>query len=655
MRVSGGVEDWAMAWNSNWNPQDVSSTLSGSTFTSLTNGTTYEFRIRATTSTTSGDQGEPGEAMTASGTPGVVMLENGRVDLTASGFEVATCSGIFSDGPGDYQTQRSMSLTLAPETAGQRVMVTFNTLDLQEDLDFLYIYDGNAVTDLLAREYTGNNLPDPASTTSASPDGKLTFEFSSGEQTVGGGWEAAISCLGIRAPNVVMVPRDGKIILLWQPSEPLDAVTITGYEYQMRTRSPGDSMPEWMSEWMSEWTPTLRVDGSLFYSFANLINGTVYEFRMRAMVSGTVIPGEISTFSAAPGIVALINQRVDLIADGFEVTTCSGVFSDGEGDYRNHRSMVLILAPDDPDTKIRVTFTSFTLEEDADFLSFYHGGQVQPAFSENFTGETLPLPVTSTSPDGKLTFHFQSDSSTTREGWEGTISCPSPLGKPTSLTATPSTQTPNILLSWMSPDEEGENPITGYRIEISTNDGGAWSDLAVDTMSAITSYVHADPEAGVVFLYRVSAITGDEVGPTSENSPPATRGSGTEDILGPDFGEEMRSDQQYQVNVLITPLQLPEITEGEGSIRYTLSPELPDDMMFDVNTRIITGTPQGVSGPVGYTYTATDGLGNTDSLEFMIEISPGETFSSSSLLHKGSGEGLPHPCNGRDLPGLAGR
>ena len=75
---------------------------------------------------------------------------------------------------------------------------------------------------------------------------------------------------------------------------------------------------------------------------------------------------------------------------------------------------------------------------------------------------------------------------------------------PQNLTATAKGAT-QIDLSWSAPSLGGGSPITGYRIEVST-DRPAWTNLAANTGSTGTSYSHTGLTALSTRHYRVSAI-----------------------------------------------------------------------------------------------------------------------------------------------------
>ncbi len=78
---------------------------------------------------------------------------------------------------------------------------------------------------------------------------------------------------------------------------------------------------------------------------------------------------------------------------------------------------------------------------------------------------------------------------------------PSP---PTGLTA--SAQVLQINLSWNTPSDNGGTPITGYKIERSTNNGNTWSILVANTGSTGTAYSDTHVLPLTKYTYRVSAI-----------------------------------------------------------------------------------------------------------------------------------------------------
>ena len=82
-------------------------------------------------------------------------------------------------------------------------------------------------------------------------------------------------------------------------------------------------------------------------------------------------------------------------------------------------------------------------------------------------------------------------------------------------------------------------------------------------------------------------------------------------------------DQAYKVGMAIAALTLPAATGGNGTLSYSLSPEIPG-LSFDAMTRRLTGTPT-AAGTHAMTYTATDGDGDTDTLRFSIRVAADTT------------------------------
>ena len=93
----------------------------------------------------------------------------------------------------------------------------------------------------------------------------------------------------------------------------------------------------------------------------------------------------------------------------------------------------------------------------------------------------------------------------------------------------------------------------------------------------------------------------------------------------PTFGSATIADQTYTVGMGITVLQLPTADGGDGALIYTLAPDLPNGLTFDVPDRRITGTPEQPQDASTYTYTVSDSDSNerdsdSSNLSFTIQI-----------------------------------
>src|SRR6218665_695060 len=107
-----------------------------------------------------------------------------------------------------------------------------------------------------------------------------------------------------------------------------------------------------------------------------------------------------------------------------------GIFFDSggpTGNYSNGEYITTVMTPMNAGEKVRVTFTQFELEDQADRLYIYDGPDNNAPYigpdRYGFTGNISPGVVTSTHPSGKLTFVFYSDGINTRAGFNATVSC----------------------------------------------------------------------------------------------------------------------------------------------------------------------------------------------------------------------------------------
>lgn len=101
------------------------------------------------------------------------------------------------------------------------------------------------------------------------------------------------------------------------------------------------------------------------------------------------------------------------------------------GNYLNFESWTRTLTPSNPGLKLRVTFSSFNIEQNWDYLYIYNGpDDTYPDLTlGGLTGSALPNPFNSTASDGSLTFKFYSDEGTVASGWNATVTCTGTLGE----------------------------------------------------------------------------------------------------------------------------------------------------------------------------------------------------------------------------------
>src|SRR3989442_954960 len=86
---------------------------------------------------------------------------------------------------------------------------------------------------------------------------------------------------------------------------------------------------------------------------------------------------------------------------------------------------------------------------------------------------------------------------------------------PTGL-ATPFVSSSQISISWHAPLNDGGSPITGYKIERSTDNGTTWNIVVANTASTTAWYSNYHLLASTTYTYRVSAI--NAIGTSSPSS-----------------------------------------------------------------------------------------------------------------------------------------
>ena len=92
--------------------------------------------------------------------------------------------------------------------------------------------------------------------------------------------------------------------------------------------------------------------------------------------------------------------------------------------------------------------------------------------------------------------------------------------------------------------------------------------------------------------------------------------------LRPSFDNVSVPDQSYTEGTEITPFVLPEATGGDGPLTYALSPVLPEGLTLNDVTRRLSGTPTTPHAARQYTWTATDGDGDTARITFTVTVAP---------------------------------
>ena len=172
-------------------------------------------------------------------------------------------------------------------------------------------------------------------------------------------------------------------------------------------------------------------------------------------------------------------------------------------------------------------------------------------------------------------------------------------------------------------------------------DNSAWRiDVDSGTAPTINSYT----VAGSTATFTLSGVIDSEQTVTLSYNRPGS-GNVLTDSVGnaletftnqavindtpPTFGDQNQADLNLVQGIAMTPVTLPEASDGDGVLQYRITPSLPSGLRFDAATRQISGTP-GIVGTTQHRYIVSDSDNNTSaedqaSLNFAINVVIGPT------------------------------
>ena len=162
----------------------------------------------------------------------------------------------------------------------------------------------------------------------------------------------------------------------------------------------------------------------------------------------------------------------------------------------------------------------------------------------------------------------------------------------------------SAITAWIMPAAtDGNKPLT-YSLSPAPPAGLAF-DAATHSLSGTPT---ATQNAGD-FTYTVTDADGDKDELTFTITVDGT----------PTFGEQTVAAETYVRNVAIDDLQLPQATDGNTPLTYSLTTP-PAGLAFNAATRTLSGTPTAQQTATAYTYTVTDADGDKVTLTFNIAV-----------------------------------
>lgn len=358
-------------------------------------------------------QGGPQNLYTA--TQNSVVVIGLIPEFNMSNGSATTCVGKFYDsgGPnGQYGNNESFTFTFQPFTPGSMIRATFNSFDVENNYDKLFIYNGpnESAPQLPGSPFTGTTSPGIVTGQNAS--GALTFKFTSDGSVTKAGWYADISCyVPNTPPNCATNPTPANNANNVSVASPLSwtAADATSFDvYFGITPNP----PFVANVTVNQYQTTLQTNTTYFWKVVpkNQI--------------GPATGCQEWTFTTGGPEYLMANTTV---------TASNGVFYDtggATGQYQNNENLTMTFMPIQAGSPLKFTFTAFDTENNYDKLWIYNGPDVNsPQFPGSpFMGTVSPGTITSTHASGAITFKFVSDNSITRAGWIANFVTLGPLG-----------------------------------------------------------------------------------------------------------------------------------------------------------------------------------------------------------------------------------
>lgn len=120
--------------------------------------------------------------------------------------------------------------------------------------------------------------------------------------------------------------------------------------------------------------------------------------------------------------------NVNMGTGGGAITTCAANFYDPGGPSANYPSnnanITQTFYPSQAGAQLRVTFNSYDIETNFDYLYIYNGTSAAAPLIATLNGiSNTPVTYTANNASGALTFRFTTDGSVLRAGWNASLSC----------------------------------------------------------------------------------------------------------------------------------------------------------------------------------------------------------------------------------------
>lgn len=326
-------------------------------------------------------------------------------------------SGTISDnsGSGDYANNMDC-YKLIDASGNENIELTFSSFDLEDNYDFVTIYDGSTTSSTEIGRYTGNSNPGTIIATS----GNMLIHFTTDHSVTEAGWEA----------SYIMVIDNGACI---DETFNDENGTITDNSGDDDYRNNSDCKKYIQSSSGTQISLTFNsFDLEENYDYVRIYDGFTTSATLLEELTGNSMPGTITSSSNEMLIHFITDHSVTKAGWEANYTSSDGgngpcldeTFSEnigtvsdnsGEENYSNNSDCKKYFQTSSG-TRISLTFNSFDIEEDYDYVYVYDGLTTSATLLGMFTGNSNPGTIISSS--NEMLIHFTTDHSVVEAGWE---------------------------------------------------------------------------------------------------------------------------------------------------------------------------------------------------------------------------------------------
>ena len=182
------------------------------------------------------------------------------------------------------------------------------------------------------------------------------------------------------------------------------------------------------------------------------------------------------------------------------------------------------------------------------------------------------------------------------------------------------------------PDATGGNGTLSYAITPALPAG-----LTFNSGTRVLSGTPTGTSASTTYTYTVTDADSNTAGTDEDTITFIIAVAAAVTDTAPAFADNASiADQSLTQNIEMTEVTLPAATGGNGTLSYAITPDLPAGLSFNAGTRVLSGTPTGISASATYTYTVSDGDNNSadtdeDTLTFTIAVAAAVTDTAPSF------------------------